>query len=111
MTRQQTLPKQRAPVPETRLRRHRGARPYQVGSMMPSFQSPLRDGETIVPPRDAKYPSLRAAAFDRVAFGAPAQHAAGQIGDILEAVLLQDDRGFRRAAPGAAHRAEPPGLR
>ena len=39
-----------------------------------------------------------------MAFGAPAQHAAGQIGDILEAVLLQDDRGLRRAAAGAAHR-------
>src|SRR5882762_10969226 len=97
MTRQQTLPMQRAPIPETRPRRHRGARPYQVGSMMPSFQS-LRDGETIVPPRDAKYRSLRAAAFDRVAFGAPAQHAAGQIGDILEAGLLQDVRGLHRAA-------------
>jgi len=44
--------------------------------------------------RHARDPNraLCAAAFDRVAFGAPAQQAAGQIGDILVAVLLQDDR-------------------
>src|ERR1700719_4623103 len=51
---------------------------------------------------------LSAAAFDRVAFGAPAQHAAGQIGDILEAGLLQDVGGLRRAAAGAAHRDDRP---
>src|ERR1700726_814131 len=107
MTRQQTRPKQRAPIPETRLRRRRGARPFQVGSMMPSFEPPPR-GRDIVPRRDAKYASLGAAAFDRVAFGAPAQHAAGQIRDVLEAGLLQDVGGLGRAAAGAAYRDDRP---
>src|SRR6202158_1347713 len=46
-----------------------------------SFGDPMRAGR----PRSES--GLRAAAFDRVAFGAPAQHAAGQIGDILKAGL------------------------
>src|SRR6185437_12508668 len=48
--------------------------------------------------------ALSAAAFARVAFGAPTQHAAGEVGDIGEAFLLQDDGRLRRAAAGAAYR-------
>src|ERR1700752_266136 len=39
-----------------------------------------------------------------MAFGAPAQHPAGEIGDIAEAGLAQDHGGLRRAAAGAADR-------
>src|SRR5882672_936368 len=45
---------------------------------------------------------LNAAAFDRETFGAPAQHAAGQIGDIGKSRLLQQSGRLRRAAAGAA---------
>src|SRR5438046_1302594 len=51
---------------------------------------------------------LGAAALDRVAFGAPAQHPAGQVGDILEAGLLQDVRRLGRAAAGPAYRDDRP---
>src|SRR5204862_364799 len=51
---------------------------------------------------------LGAAALDRVAFGAPAQHPAGQVGDILEAGLLQDVCRVGRAAAGPAHRDDRP---
>src|SRR5438552_12416010 len=51
---------------------------------------------------------LGAAALDRVALGAPAQHAAGQIRNILEAGLLQDVCGLGRAAAGPAHRDDRP---
>jgi hypothetical protein len=47
---------------------------------------------------------MRSTAFDRVAFGAPAQHAAGQTRDVLEAVLLQDDGGLRPSPTRARHR-------
>jgi hypothetical protein len=38
-----------------------------------------------------------------MAFGAAAQHPAGEIGDIGEACLAQDHGSLRRAAAGAAH--------
>src|SRR5512132_4389703 len=44
------------------------------------------------------------AAFDREALRAPAQHAAGQVGDFLEAGLAEDHGRLRRAGAGAAHR-------
>jgi hypothetical protein len=44
-----------------------------------------------------------AAAFGGVALGAPAQHAAGKIGDVAEAGLAQDRRRPRSAAAGPAH--------
>ena len=47
---------------------------------------------------------LERPALDAAALGAPAQHAARQVGDVGEARLLQDRRGMRRAAAGAAHR-------
>src|SRR5438270_4360988 len=47
---------------------------------------------------------LGAAALDGVAFGAPAQHPAGQVRDILEAGLLQDVCRLGRAAAGTAYR-------
>src|SRR6516162_2150522 len=46
---------------------------------------------------------LTAATFNGMAFGAPAQHPAGEIGDIGEAGLAQDHGGLRRAAAGPAH--------
>ena len=39
----------------------------------------------------------RASAFDRAALGAPAQHAAGQIGKFLKTFLLQHNHRLRRA--------------
>src|SRR2546428_5893969 len=45
---------------------------------------------------------LAAAALDGVSFRAPAQHTAGQIGDIGETVLLQDGEGLGRTAAGPA---------
>ena len=39
-----------------------------------------------------------------MAFGTPAQHPAGEIGDIAKPGLAQDHGGLRRAAAGAAHR-------
>src|SRR4029077_18157579 len=39
---------------------------------------------------------LSAAAFDGVAFGAPAQHLAGKVGDIAKPAFTQDDGGSRR---------------
>src|ERR1041384_3336388 len=52
--------------------------------------------------------SLGAAAFDRVALGAPAQHPAGQVCYFLEAGLLQDDGRLRGTAAGAADRDDGP---
>src|SRR5271165_2191915 len=43
-----------------------------------------------------------AAPFDGVAFGAPAQHAAGEVGNITKARFPQDDGRLRGAAAGAA---------
>ena len=51
---------------------------------------------------------IDAAALDGVAFGAPAQHAAGEVGDVAEPRLLQDHGRLRRAAAGAAHRDDRP---
>src|SRR5438552_1256980 len=42
--------------------------------------------------RDPVAESLRLSALDCVAFGAPAQHAAGEIGNIAEARALQHER-------------------
>src|SRR6516164_11260854 len=56
----------------------------------------------------AGYCGLRAAAFDGVAFGAPAQHATGKIGDIGKPGLAQDHGGLCRAAAGAADRDDRP---
>jgi hypothetical protein len=53
--------------------------------------------------RSRKCVQLAAAAFDGVALGAPAQHPAGEIGDIGKTGLAQDHGGLRRAAAGAAH--------
>ena len=39
-----------------------------------------------------------------MAFGAPAQHAAGEIGDITKPGLAQDHGGLCRTAAGATHR-------
>ena len=39
-----------------------------------------------------------------MAFGAPTEHTAGEIGDIGKASLAQDHGGLRRAAAGTAHR-------
>src|SRR5947207_11731386 len=47
---------------------------------------------------------LGAAAFDGVAFGAPAQHSTGEVGDVAKPGFLQNHSGLRRAATGAAHR-------
>ena len=49
----------------------------------------------------AGYCGLGAAALDGMAFGAPAQHAAGEIGDIGKPGLAQDHGGLCRAAAGA----------
>src|SRR5258707_14969759 len=49
-------------------------------------------------------PELVGAALDREALGAPAQHAAGEIGDFIEAGLAEEHGGLRRARAGAAHR-------
>src|SRR5256886_2618155 len=43
------------------------------------------------------------AAFDRIALGAPAQHAAREVGDAGKARVLQHDRGLRRARARTAH--------
>src|SRR5688572_17776647 len=45
-----------------------------------------------------------------MAFGAPAQHAAREVGDFLEARLLEDQSRLRRATASATHRHDGPCL-
>src|SRR5947208_15099373 len=52
--------------------------------------------------------ALGASAFDGMAFGPPAQHSAGKVGNIAKPAFPQDDGGLRRAAAGAAHRDDRP---
>src|SRR5438128_637814 len=49
--------------------------------------------------------------FDRKALRAPAQHAAGEIGDLVEAGLAEDHRCLRRARTGAADGDDGPAFR
>jgi len=54
--------------------------------------------------RDLSSGAERSAIADREALRAPAQHAAGKIGDFLEARLLKHQRCLSRAPAGAADR-------
>src|SRR6266851_5334560 len=51
---------------------------------------------------------LSASAFDGMAFGPPAQHSAGKVGNVAKPAFPQDGGGLRRAATGAAHRDDRP---
>src|SRR5689334_17887407 len=46
-----------------------------------------------------------------MAFGAPSQHAAGEVGDVGEAGVAENDGCLRRAAAGAAYRHDRPVMR
>src|SRR5260370_34477893 len=45
---------------------------------------------------------LNPAAFDRMAFGSPAQHTAGKIGNVAKTCFAQDDGRLRGATAGSA---------
>src|SRR5258706_11075545 len=48
--------------------------------------------------------SLHLPALHRIALRAPAQHASGKIGDVIESRALQQHRGLSRTGTRAAHR-------